>query len=405
MTTPNPQSFNFPIRDSVYGPFPVGSPYPFDPLRALLSPQNRPKGSPQGMLSPVCLASFQNYDLALFLANREGHQEPASLLLEYHADPGRENAANGLHGAAWRGLDDNIKVYINTHKAKPDVTDGSSATPIIYAILGVQPEASAWKTIESLISYGASLLTRFGSKQLSYAEIALMAEKEYLARKFKELEASPSPTILNSSRGPSYTQEGSESDGGVSLSRESSCTVGRDDIDEQDPEVDGGAGLSRESSCIVRRYDDIQPHNKRPREDSEANGGAKRAREIVVRFARASKSLRVLGNNGAGKKTLIGSLIYKCGLELPQLEELERKEIQDCAEIVPFYEERGRAQSFYTPSELFIVEKNQAPDVAFWVVDASDSTNWELSVQNMTNSLSSGALQPRDKLIILVNKM
>ncbi|KAG7424988.1 Elongation factor 1-alpha [Fusarium oxysporum f. sp. raphani] len=114
-----------------------------------------------------------------------------------------------------------------------------------------------------------------------------------------------------------------------------------------------------------------------------------------------TKSLGVLGNNGAGKKTLIGSLIYK----LPQLEELERKEIQKYAEIVPFYEERGRAQSFYAPSGLFTVEKSQAPDVAFWVVDASDSANWELSVQNMTTSLSSGALQPRDKLIILVNKM
>ncbi|QGI87161.1 unnamed protein product [Fusarium fujikuroi] len=249
MSIPNPQSFNFPTRHSVYVPFPVGSPYPFDPLRALLSPQNRPKDSPQGMLSPVCLASFQNapkvirfmrqfyipnrqedYDLALFLANREGHQEPASLLLEYHADPGRKNAANGLHGAAWRGLNGNMKKYINDYGANPDVTDGSSATPIIYAILGVQSEARAWKTIESLISYGASQQTRFGR---------------------------------------------------ASLSRESSCTVGRDDVDnEQDPEVDGGAGVSRESSCTVGRYDDIQPNNKRPREDSEANGGAKRAREV-----------------------------------------------------------------------------------------------------------------------------
>jgi hypothetical protein len=63
------------------------------------------------------------------------------------------------------------------------------------------------------------------------------------------------------------------------------------------------------------------------------------------------------------------------------------------------------------PSRRFLAQTNplivesQAPDVAFWVVDASDSANWELSVQNMTNSLSSGALQPRDKLIILVNKM
>ncbi|KAF5248944.1 hypothetical protein FANTH_5647 [Fusarium anthophilum] len=313
MTTPNPQSFNFPVRNSVYLPYSVRVIHPFDPLGALLSPQVRSSDSPEAMLSPVCLAAVQDapqvirfmhhfyqkdmareYDLALFLANRQGHQGTASLLLEFHADPGRENAANGLHGAAWRGLNGNMKKYINDYGANPDVTDGSSATPIIYAILGVQPEVCAWQTIERLMSCGARQWTRFGSKKLSYTEIALMAEKEYLARKFRELEASPSPTILNSSREPSYTpegdndqlndkrpQEGSESDGGASLSRESSCTVGRDDVDnEQDPEVDGGAGVSRESSCTVGRYDDIQPNNKRPREDSEANGGAKRAREV-----------------------------------------------------------------------------------------------------------------------------
>ncbi|KAF4485561.1 hypothetical protein FAGAP_11591 [Fusarium agapanthi] len=320
MTSSNPRSFNFPTRSSVYSPYPVETVYPFDPLTALLSPQHRPqhrpKEPPQAMLSPTCLAAVRNvpevirfmhrfyqkdmareYDLALFLANRQGHQGTASLLLDLHANPGRENAANGLHGAAWRGLGGNIKVYINTYGAKPDVTDGSSATPIIYAILGIQLEPRAWQTIKCLMSYGARQWTRFGSKELSYAEIALMAGKEYLAQKFKELESSPSPTILNSSREPSHEpgegndqpndkqpQEGSEADGGVSLSRERSCTVGRDDVDNEelrdDPEADGGASLSRERSCTVGRDDDIQPKNKRPREDSEASGGAKRAREV-----------------------------------------------------------------------------------------------------------------------------
>ncbi|KAI1034495.1 hypothetical protein LB504_004351 [Fusarium proliferatum] len=68
-----------------------------------------------------------------------------------------------------------------------------------------------------------------------------------------------------------------------------------------------------------------------------------------------TKSLSVLGNDGAGKKALIGSLIYKCGLELPQLKQLESEGISQYEKIVPFFEKNGRAQSFYAPSGTFTV--------------------------------------------------
>ncbi|KAF5976027.1 hypothetical protein FCOIX_7280 [Fusarium coicis] len=116
-------------------------------------------------------------------------------------------------------------------------------------------------------------------------------------------------------------------------------------------------------------------------------------------------SLTVIGNENAGKRTLIGSLIYKCGLGLPQLGELEREGIQRFSEIVPFYEKNGYAQSFYAPSGLVTVQKIQEPDYAIWVVDGSDSPSWNSSAQKLGRLLLSGEIQPRKKLIIAVNKM
>ncbi|CVL01497.1 uncharacterized protein FPRN_11525 [Fusarium proliferatum] len=94
-------------------------------------------------------------------------------------------------------------------------------------------------------------------------------------------------------------------------------------------------------------------------------------------------SLTVIGNGNAGKKTLIGSLIYKCGLGLPQLGELEGEGIKSFNEIVPFYEKKGYVQSFYAPSGLVTVQKLQEPDYTIWVVDGSDSSSWNSSAEKL----------------------
>ncbi|KAF5555513.1 hypothetical protein FMEXI_1493 [Fusarium mexicanum] len=116
------------------------------------------------------------------------------------------------------------------------------------------------------------------------------------------------------------------------------------------------------------------------------------------------RSLSLRGNRGAGKKTLIACLIYMCGLELSRLEELERKGIQH-GDIVPFFEERGQPLCFHAPSGLFKVEESQTPDFAIWVVDGSDRLTWATSAQKLALMLSSGELQPRESLIIVVNKL
>ncbi|EWG46884.1 hypothetical protein FVEG_07169 [Fusarium verticillioides 7600] len=115
------------------------------------------------------------------------------------------------------------------------------------------------------------------------------------------------------------------------------------------------------------------------------------------------RSLSLLGDPSSGK-TLVGCLIYMCGLELSQLGEFERKGIH-YGDILPFYEGRGQSLCFHAPSGVFRVEKSQTPDVAIWVVDSSDTLTWATSAQKLAAMLDSGELQPRERLIIAINKM
>ncbi|KAK3942843.1 hypothetical protein QBC46DRAFT_308373 [Diplogelasinospora grovesii] len=118
-----------------------------------------------------------------------------------------------------------------------------------------------------------------------------------------------------------------------------------------------------------------------------------------------SKTLTVLGAKGAGKKTLIGSLIYKCGMGLEQLAQLESSTNGEYADIVSFFEENGIAKSFYAPSANIVVEQSTMPDIACWVVDATDSDRGRASSSELTSLISAGLLKPKDKLLILINKM
>ncbi|EXK83414.1 hypothetical protein FOQG_12276 [Fusarium oxysporum f. sp. raphani 54005] len=248
-----------------------------DPLGAFLSRDDDPKYSRRIFLSPLLLSAatgkteavrfLQQYfenptkkesDEALFLANRQGHTTTAALLLDLNANPGKEFSQNGMHGAAWRGLNEQIKEYVNKYKAQADVRDGSSATPVIYAILGVQDERGAWETIKCLFELGASPLLRFGIDELSYAEIAQEEGKAYLAQKLEGL--CRSPTVPNSSR-------------------ESTCTLIGDN-DQPDNKrlqevagADGGASLSHQAN----QGNYVQADNKR-RQQWEVDERAKRAR-------------------------------------------------------------------------------------------------------------------------------
>ncbi|KAF4333067.1 hypothetical protein FBEOM_13123 [Fusarium beomiforme] len=244
----------FPGPSSTYNSQVVDFDDPIFPFSALQSDNDGLVHCPRVfkmMLSPLCLAALQgsddvikhlllfeivdkqmDLDMALFLANRQEKVQTAHLLLGYGANPGQKSFSNGLHGAAWRGLKSQISEYIKKHDTNPDVPDGSSATPVIYAIFGDQEETAAWSTIELLFRLGASPYRTFGDQSWCYADIARKLEKWYLAEMLAQ-SAPQSPTEVNSSRG-------------------SSCTIGEDSS--------------------------FQPNNKQPKDDSEVNRGVKRAR-------------------------------------------------------------------------------------------------------------------------------
>lgn len=119
----------------------------------------------------------------------------------------------------------------------------------------------------------------------------------------------------------------------------------------------------------------------------------------------ASKSLAVLGKDGAGKKTLVGSLLYKCGLDPRQLQQLESGTDRKYVDIVPFFEENGMTKSFYAPSAKIVVEDTTTPNIAFWVVDASSPDRGTASSAELASLISAGSLKPNEKLLILLNKM
>ncbi|KAK2005459.1 hypothetical protein LZ32DRAFT_546041 [Colletotrichum eremochloae] len=119
----------------------------------------------------------------------------------------------------------------------------------------------------------------------------------------------------------------------------------------------------------------------------------------------ATKTFAVLGQDGVGKKTIIGSLIYKCGLDMMRLAELEEKGVTTYNGIASFYEKNHIAQTFYGPSNRFKVEMTTTPDAALWVVDATDSDKGKASSEALISLISNQQLQPRELLLIVINKM
>jgi hypothetical protein len=67
----------------------------------------------------------------------------------------------------------------------------------------------------------------------------------------------------------------------------------------------------------------------------------------------------------------------QCRLQLPQIEELERKGIRDFAKITTFYKKKSYNRGFYGPSGRFVVQESyrQVFNIVFWILDASDAAS------------------------------
>ncbi|KAJ9161561.1 hypothetical protein NKR19_g2187 [Coniochaeta hoffmannii] len=121
----------------------------------------------------------------------------------------------------------------------------------------------------------------------------------------------------------------------------------------------------------------------------------------------ASKTLAVFGQGGAGKKTLVGSLLYKCeGITMDVLRHLEGSTDRKYESVVPFFEQRGLAMSFYAPSGKIEVDNSTTtPDIAIWLADVANADRGAASSSELASRISNGSLKPKEKLLILLNKM
>lgn len=115
--------------------------------------------------------------------------------------------------------------------------------------------------------------------------------------------------------------------------------------------------------------------------------------------------LTVRGLDGSGRKTLIGSLMHQFGLELNTVKQLEEQNITRFDELPSFYAKNGLDLHFHGPSGEYLVKTQKEPDVAFWIVDGTDSDKFVKSSRELESLVSSGSLQPTKRLAILINKM
>ncbi|TWU70447.1 hypothetical protein ED733_000363 [Metarhizium rileyi] len=169
-------------------------------------PHYWPVGETGLSLSPLCNAAYRglnddlvgmfpypekddnfqlDLDFALFLALLRGHVTTADFLIRHGANPGRDMSSNGLHGAARRGLQEQMRQIVSHLKVPVDVEDASGATAVMYAMQRSSP--SDWKTIKFLFDeLGAKPEITIGENEWTYEEYARAMGKDSLADQLEE---------------------------------------------------------------------------------------------------------------------------------------------------------------------------------------------------------------------------
>ncbi|KAK0727709.1 hypothetical protein B0T26DRAFT_143082 [Lasiosphaeria miniovina] len=118
-----------------------------------------------------------------------------------------------------------------------------------------------------------------------------------------------------------------------------------------------------------------------------------------------SKTLAVLGMDGAGKKTLVGNLISRGGgIDPNKPGLLEAKTGRQYTDIVLHFEENNIPKTFNAPSGSVVVENTNTPEILIWVVDIASPDHGKESGSKLAELITSG-LAPKEKLLIALNKM
>ncbi|KAK7720733.1 hypothetical protein SLS57_005270 [Botryosphaeria dothidea] len=117
------------------------------------------------------------------------------------------------------------------------------------------------------------------------------------------------------------------------------------------------------------------------------------------------RTIKVVGPHLAGKKTLMGAMLYMCGLDLSKLEQLQKDGIHEYDKIIGYYQEKGIAPVFSAKTGTMRFSDSPQTDGVVYVLDAAGSN------EAIFNSGQSFADPDREtfkvagSLILAINKM
>ncbi|KAK1471600.1 hypothetical protein CCUS01_06084 [Colletotrichum cuscutae] len=75
-----------------------------------------------------------------------------------------------------------------------------------------------------------------------------------------------------------------------------------------------------------------------------------------------------------------------------QMEQLQANGVDKYADMVTFFEKKGIEASFYAPSARFMVQQTEEPDVAIWLIDASQQDSWTASLGELRTPYHSDSI-------------
>ena len=117
-----------------------------------------------------------------------------------------------------------------------------------------------------------------------------------------------------------------------------------------------------------------------------------------------SKRICVVASSDELSQTFMGSLIYKTGLEMQVLEELEKAKRTQYSDIVPYMREKHIDTTFYTPKNYCaFVDESDAADTVVYLLDATNAKDDTSKVFQTTAAKKS--LQRDGRALVLIDRM
>ncbi|KAF2431165.1 hypothetical protein EJ08DRAFT_696835 [Tothia fuscella] len=129
---------------------------------------------------------------------------------------------------------------------------------------------------------------------------------------------------------------------------------------------------------------------------------------ISVQKRTSDKSVAIFGYDGAGKATVIGNMIYKCGgIEMPVMEQFQKRGIKKYDQVLKELEAIGEPAYFYTPKHKVIIsyENKSNADGVIVVVTPIGTSEQGIEKDDLRQLKEIGPLLKGNRAIILVNKL